>query len=155
MENFFNWVTKPVSNDDVELWFGINNIIPEKAELFYDFCLSLYVLMTKTYLGDENASNETRILINDDDKKKHFKWCWNSTINNFKKENINFNIDGEHYDYFLTFFMEIFYNQENKEVRKSIEPFIRELFDKEKTFTKSDLELYTEIYKLLDKNIIQ
>ena len=70
MENFFNWVTKPVSNDDVELWFGINNIIPEKAELFYDFCLSLFTLMSKTYLGDETTSNETRILITEEDKKR-------------------------------------------------------------------------------------
>ena len=93
MENFFNWITKPVSNDDVELWFGINNIIPEKGELFYDFCLSLFVLMNQTYLGDENDSNVTKIKMDDIDKEKHFEWCWKQVVESFRKENINLKPD--------------------------------------------------------------
>ena len=26
----------------------------------------------------------------EEDKLKHYKWCWEKTIENFKKENINF-----------------------------------------------------------------
>jgi len=51
MENFFNWVTQPLSKEDVDVWFNINNIIPEKSELFYDFCVSLLSLIKQTYLG--------------------------------------------------------------------------------------------------------
>ena len=51
--------------------------------------------------------------------------------------------------------MEIFYNQKNINVRNSIEHFFKELFDREIVFTKSDLDLYTELYKLLDKNILR
>jgi hypothetical protein len=155
MENFFNWVSKPMANEDVEVWFSINNLIPEKGILFFDFCYSLFMLMNNTYLGEDNQSSETRVVLSDDDKLKHFEWCWNTTISNFKKENIEFTMKGDHYDYFLTFFMEVYYKQKNSAVRNSINIFFKDLFDMKVTFTKSDLDLYTEIYKLLDKSIIQ
>lgn len=153
MENFFNWVTKPMMNEEVEVWFNMNNIIPEKAELFYDFSLSLILLIKGTYLGDDTSSNETKISMSQEDKTKHFEWCWKTTVENFKKENIRFNLKGEHFDYFNSFLLEIFYNQKNLNVRNSIEVFFKELFDRDVPFTKSDLDLYTELYKLLDKNI--
>jgi len=153
MENFFNWMTKPMMNDEVEVWFNMNNIIPEKGELYYDFCLSLFGLIKVTYLGEETTHNETKISLTDEDKLKHFEWCWNVTVENFRKENIKFNFKGEHYDYFSSFFMEIFYSQKNISVRNSIDKFLKDLFDRDTPFTKSDLDLYTELYKLLDRNI--
>jgi hypothetical protein len=153
MENFFNWVTKPIPKEDVEVWFSVNNLILEKSELFYDFCYSLVILMKDTYLGEETSPNETKILLNDTEKLNHFNWCWKTTIDGFFKENIRFNLKGEHYDYFSSFFMEIFYNQKNITVRDAIPTFLSELFDRESSFTKSDLDLYTELYKILEKNI--
>ena len=64
-----------------------------------------------------------------------------------------FNFKGEHYNYFSSFFMEIFYNQKNISVRNSIDTFLKDLFDRDTPFTKSDLDLYTELYKLLDRNM--
>jgi len=154
MENFFNWETKPLMDDEVEVWLNMNNMIPEKGELFYDFCLSLLYLIRKTYLGEDTKSYETKISMSEDDNSNHFDWCWEKTINNFQKENILFNDKGDHYDYFKSFFIEIFYNQKNETVRKSIDNFLKDLFDRDTPFTKSDLDLYTEVYKLLDKNII-
>lgn len=153
MENFFQFITKPISKEEVDIWFNINNMIPEKGELFFDFCYSLYTLMQETYLGDEDGLTETKIQMGDDDKKKHFLWCWNKTIDNFKKENLFFQESGDHFDYFETFFLEVFYHQKSDDVKNSIKKFIIELFDKDKTFTRSDLDLYTEIYKLLDKHL--
>ena len=92
MENFFNWMTKPMMNDEVEVWFNMNNIIPEKGELYYDFCLSLFGLIKVTYLGEETTHNETKISLTEEDKLKHFEWCWNATVENFRKENIKFNV---------------------------------------------------------------
>lgn len=155
MENFFNWVTKPLSKEDVDVWFNIHNMIPEKSELFYDFCFSLLSLIKNTYLGEENSHNETKIRLTEDDNINHFEWCWTTTVSNFKKENVKFNLKGDHYEYFKTFLMEIFYNQKNVSVRNSIEHFFKELFDMDVIFTKSDLDLYTELYKLLDKNILR
>jgi len=152
MENFFNYIAKPMSPEDVDIWFRVNNIIPEKMDLYYDFSFSLYYLILDTYLGDEK-SNETKVTITDEDNVKHFEWCWDKTIDNFKKEEITFNRKGEHYDYFLSFFVEIFYNQKENKIKDSIGKFFNDLFDRKKPFTKSDLDMVSSIYKSLDKNM--
>ena len=90
MENFFNYVTKTVNPEEVDIWFRVNNIYPEKLELFSDFTHSLNMIIIETYLGEEENSYETKINLTDDDNKKHFDWCWNKVIENFKKENIIF-----------------------------------------------------------------
>ena len=141
-----------MSPEDVDIWFRVNNIIPEKMDLYYDFSFSLYYLILDTYLGDEK-SNETKVTITDEDNVKHFEWCWDKTIDNFKKEEITFNRKGEHYDYFLSFFVEIFYNQKENKIKDSIGKFFNDLFDRKKPFTKSDLDMVSSIYKSLDKNM--
>ncbi len=110
------------------------------------------MLIVDTYLGD-TTGNETKIELTIDDVENHFKWCWNKTIENFKKESINFNITGEHYEYYNSFFLDTFYNQKNEEIRNSIDGFFDDLFDTQKPFTKSDLDMISSIYKVLDKNI--
>ncbi len=121
-------------------------------DLYYDFSFSLYYLILDTYLGDEK-NNETKITLSDEDKIKHFEWCWDKTIENFKKEEITFNRKGDHYDYFLSFFTEIFYNQKESKIKDSIGVFFNDLFDRKKPFTKSDLDMISSIYKSLDKNM--
>ena len=153
MENFFNYITKPLNPEDVDIWFRANNIIPEKLELFSDFSHSLYLIVVETYLGEETDPNETKIVMSDEDNEKHFEWCWNKIIDNFKKEGINFSFKGEHFDYFEAFFNDIFYNQGNDKVRHSIDNFFDDLFDIKKPFTKSDLDMISTIYKHLDKNL--
>ena len=141
-----------MSPEDVDIWFRVNNIIPEKMDLYYDFSFSLYYLILDTYLGDEK-SNEAKVTLTDEDNVKHFEWCWDKTIDNFKKEEITFNRKGEHYDYFLSFFVEIFYNQKENKIKDSIGKFFNDLFDRKKPFTKSDLDMVSSIYKSLDKNM--
>jgi hypothetical protein len=150
MENFFNYISKPLLREDVDVWFRSNNIIPEKLELYSDFTHSLNNLIFNTYLG-ESEINETKIILTEDDDRNHFEWCWNKLIDNFSKENIKFNKKGEHFDYFESFFDETFYNQKDTKVKSSIGFFFTDLFNNEKSFTKSDLDMITTIYKLLDK----
>ena len=153
MENFFNYVTKPLDQEDVDKWFRSNNIVFEKLELYSDFSHSLYQLMSETYLGFDNLNNETKIVLTESDNEKHFKWCWNKLISNFEKESINFDQEGEHFDYFKSFFDEIYYNQKEPKIRESIGVFFSELFDTERPFTKSDLDMMSQIYKVLDNNL--
>jgi len=153
MENFFNYITKPLNPEDVDVWFRVNNIIPEKLELFSDFSHSLNITIVDTYLGENTLPNETKIIMSEDDNVKHFDWCWNKTISSVEKENINFSIKGEHYDYFQAFFNDIFYNQSDDKIRKSIGNFFSDLFDIKKPFTKSDLDMISTIYKTLDRNL--
>lgn len=153
MENFFNYLTKPISHEDVLVWFEANNIIYEKLELFSDFSLSLHELVIKTYLGETNVPNDTKIILSNDDNEKHFDWCWKKLLDNFEKEGIKFSNRGEHYEYYKAFFLDIFYNQKEERIRESVGQFFDELFDMEKGFTKSDLDMVATIYKFLDKNI--
>jgi hypothetical protein len=145
----------PVNHDDVEVWFNVNNMIYEKRQLFSDLTFSLCYLISSTYLGDDlDNTSETKLVLSQEDKLKHFDWCWKKTLDNFSKESIRFDVKGEHREYYEKFFMDLFYNAENKTISENIVKFFQELFDEEKMFTKSDLDMLTEIYKLLNKNIL-
>jgi hypothetical protein len=74
-------------------------------------------------------------------------------IEDFKKENIIIKHGGEHKEYFRSFFFDTFYNQSEKNIKESISNFLVEVFDVEKPFSKSDLDILTELYKLMEKNI--
>ena len=147
MDNFFNYITKNLDPDEVDIWFRVNNIIPEKMELYYDLSYSLFLLIKKTYLGDDQNNNETKVDMTDEDNQKHFDWCWNKTIENFKKESIIFQNEGEHYDYFFSLFNELYYKQSKELIRNSIDTFFNDLFNREKPFTQVDLDLIYNIYK--------
>jgi hypothetical protein len=153
MENFINWISKPLNSEDITLWFNVNNIIVEKFELFFDFTIGLVDLIQNTYLGSFDEKTETTIFLSEEEKNKHFEWCWNKTIENFKKEKIEFNLIGEHKEYFYDFFSEAFYSQKNEVVRDSIYKFYDNIFNINLQYTKSDLDMLTELYKKLDKNL--
>jgi len=153
MENFYNYLSKPVPKDEVDIWLKMNNILPEKMELFSDFSQSLYDLMRETYLGEVKYSLETKINYSKEDNDKHFKWCWLKTIQNFEKEGLFFQKEGEHFQYFETFFEDIFYNQKEEKIKNSVKNFFETLFDVEKPFTKSDLDMINVLYKMLDKSL--
>jgi len=150
MENFFNWMTKPLPKDEIIIWFNIHNMTYEKIELYGDFFKSLNNIIMDTYLGDNTS--ETKISLSNEDNLSHFEWCWNKTIENFKRENIIIKSDGDHKDYFQSFFIDTFYNQKESNLKKSIPKFLNEIFEVGMTYSKSDLDLLTELYKLIEKN---
>lgn len=153
MENFFTYISKPVDREDLQIWIDGNNICYQKFDLYNDFVLSLIELIYETYLGDENDKN-TNIRLEDDDNLKHFDWCWEKTVVNFKKEELNFNLQGDHYDFFKGFIFETFYNQKITQVKYSLQRFFSEIFDLEALHTMSDLDLLKTIYVSLDKNLL-
>jgi len=91
--------------------------------------------------------------MSDDDKINHFDWCWKTLLDNFAKENIRIKHGGRHKDYFQEFFRDTFYSQVDTKVRSTIPQFLSDLFTMTKPFTKSDLDIITELYKCLEKNI--
>jgi hypothetical protein len=72
---------------------------------------------------------------------------------NREEENIKFNSKGEHREYFQQFFIDLFYHAEKKEIALNIEKFFLEILSNKTTFTKSDLDMITDIYKRLNKNL--
>ena len=154
MENFFNWMSKPIPTDEVIIWFNVHNMVYERIELYGDIFKSLNHIIIDTYMGETaGTSSETKISLSQEDKDLHFQWCWNRMIENFGKENINIKPTGDHKDYFKSFYMDTFYNQPEKSVKESIPVFLDEIFDIFKPFSKSDLDMITEMYKLMEKNV--
>jgi hypothetical protein len=151
MENFFNWMSKPIPKEEVIIWFNVHNMNYEKIELCGDIFKGLNHIISDTYMGEDKG--ETKIFLTQEDKESHFEWCWKKMLENFNKENIKIKNLGEHKDYFQDFFMETFYNQSEKNVKDAIPSFILDVFDVEKPFSKSDLDILTELYKLMEKNI--
>ena len=151
MENFFNWMSKPIPQDEVIIWFNIHNMNYERIELYGDIFKSLNYIIIDTYMGEETS--ETKISLSHEDKELHFEWCWNKMVEDFKRENIIIKHGGEHKEYFRSFFFDTFYNQSEKNIKESISNFLVEVFDVEKPFSKSDLDILTELYKLMEKNI--
>jgi hypothetical protein len=143
-------MTKPLPKEELIIWFNVHNMTYEKIELCGDFFKSLNQIIMDTYLGD--STSETKISLSYDDNLSHFEWCWNKVIENFKRENIIIKSDGDHKDYFQSFFMDTFYNQTESSLKKSIPKFLNEIFDVGITYSKSDLDLLTELYKLIEKN---
>jgi hypothetical protein len=123
----------------------------EKIELYGDISKSLTKIIMDTYLGE--SVSETKIMLSDEDNMAHFEWCWNKMIEDFRKENIRIKLKGDHKDYFQSFFKDTFYNQSKESIKHSIDKFLIEIFDTEVTFSKSDLDLLTELYKLMEKNM--
>jgi hypothetical protein len=112
-------------------------------------------LIKDTYLGDSHGdSKETKIGLTSEEKKQHFEWCWNTTLKNFEKENILFEFKQDDYDYFESFFFEVFYEQTDFKVRDAIQDFIRQLFTRNRAFAKSDLEMFTDVYKVLERSLV-
>ena len=89
-----------------------------------------------------------------EDNLKHFDWCWLRTVQNFKKEEIFFEENGESYDFIKSFVEETFYNQQITEVKNSLNKFFKEVFNLDQPHTHSDLDLLLMFYKNLDKNLI-
>jgi hypothetical protein len=150
MENKDTYLKSILNSDNLtaqsEVWYKAYGIVFERVELYYDFLNSLHILIDDTYLGSD-------VLINEEDQKNHFTWCWEKTIDNLSKERIYLKKRGYHYEYFWEFFLESYYYPQMDESEVKIGEYIYKLFDYNHSKTRSELGVLTEIYKLLDKNL--
>jgi hypothetical protein len=145
-EQFFKYVTAPVNQDDLNIWVKANNINTEKLELFFDYLNGLYSTVIETYLGDD-------VIKEDKERKEHFDWCWKNLVKNFEEENIRFKYYGHHYEYFWNFFYESFYINKKEENKEKISEFLFKLFSLHLHKTKSELDMLSEIYFILEDNL--
>lgn len=132
--------------NQIDIWYRTYNISRDRIVLFYDFLSSLYLLVDDTFLGVD-------VLYDESDQRNHFNWCWNQIIDDFSKEKIFFKDKGNHYEYFWNFFFEAYYliKQENKE--NKISEYFYKLFDFRYRKSRSELDVLTEVYKLLEQNL--
>ena len=144
---FLKYIREPLTQTEIDTWTKVNGITIEMSTVLFDFISSLYILVSDTYLGED-------FVVTEDDRDNHFDWCWSKVIGNFDKESIYFNSYGEHYDYFRAFFEDTFYNNDKSEVIYKVRSFFTELFEPPiGNRTKSELDVYSEMYKMIESNL--
>lgn len=153
MSNFYDWLSKTINDDEVEVFLNMNNIFIEKIDLFLDIIISLHKVIAQTYMGDFD-NKLTKLEYSSDDITNHFNWCWHKIISDFEKEGVIINSEGEHREYLKLFYNDSFYLQSSEEIRGSIERFFTSIFNLDNiNTTKADLDILNEMYKMIDKNI--
>jgi len=144
---FIDYFSKPLTFDQLNYLNTLNCVTIEKVDLFRDFTLTLAFYIYDTYLGDD-------IIVSDENVTTHFNWCWNKTIKNLKEENIHIAEKGEHYYYYWNYFNDKFYNADNKEeyLFNFIYNFWSEIISIDKVKTRSEYDLFIEMYKTMNKS---
>lgn len=143
-QEFLNYIYKPLSYQAIENLNIQNKIEFDRAQLYYDFICGLQEMVFDTYIENIPVID-------------HFNWCWNSIIDHFQREHINFKREGEHYFYFLNHFSEVFYEENvvDKDKHKSeLYHFWSDLFNQNRTKPKSHYDIFVEVYYLFDDHLI-
>lgn len=146
--DLLKYINTPMSKESIIVLYNANNIKYEKCELYNDFIQSLILLIYSTYMGDD--------ITNEDERKNHFKWCWDKNIDNFKKEGILIDSD-KLYSYFLEFMLEVYYpisqKEENPIAQENILKLWSYIFNYNNNKSKSDMDTLIEVYKLFENSI--
>ena len=145
-ESYLEFISSESYKHHLDVWYRTYNISNEKTELFYDFLISVYNLIEDTFLGEDVLNNEI-------EQRNHFTWCWDKTIESFSKEKIYFKDRGNHYEYFWNFFLEAFYYSKLDGEIPKIKEYFYKVFDFTHKKTRSELDILTEIYRLLNQNL--
>ena len=144
---FIKYITNPLTVEEMQLLYKANDVKYDKCELYRDFIDTLNKLVTETFLGDDVINSE-------EDIKNHFDWCIEKVFFNFKKENIIFEDTLNVKEYFFNFYIELFYNVNNK--KNSIDKlnklaFLSFVYSRIKT--RSDMDVLLELYRLFEKSL--
>ena len=145
-EGYLEFVSSESYKHQIDIWFRTYNISREQIELFYDFLVSVFDLVESTYLGSD-------VLKYEQDMKNHFTWCWEQTIASFDKEKIYFKEKGGCYEYFWNFFLEAYYFPQYLNEIVRIKEYFYKLFDFTYRKSRSELDMFTEIYKKFEQNL--
>lgn len=146
--NFLGYIHNPMSSESVRILYAANNIIIEKCELYNDFTQSLLTLAFDTYMGDDVMTVKEQV--------KHFNWCWNKNISNFKEEGLFFDNPNLH-SYFMEFMLEVFYTSSDKNNYSNLDKVLLKLwsnvFDYNRPKTNSDVDTLIEVYRIFESSL--
>jgi hypothetical protein len=133
--------------EQINMWYSANNVIREKAELYYDFISSLITLIDKTYLGSDVISTQ-------EDMTNHFMWCFNKILSDFEHERIKFtSVSTTAYDYLWYFLYKGYYSSNAENKLEVLLEYFNYLFDLNIVKTPPELETFMDFYKIFDQNL--
>ena len=136
-------MSRPLSLLQIDLIYTSNNIVYERADLYYVFTLTLDDLIDSTYLGHDMMDEHERLM--------HFNWCWNKTCELMNTNVIIFNENNDVYVYFLDLYFETFYSEKSNSY-KDVKGFWPYLFDYRIEKTRSDIDRFLNLYKQFEKS---
>lgn len=144
--DLLKYINTPLSKESIAILYVANDIKFEKCELYSEFIASLILLVTDTYMGDD--------ITNSEEQRNHFQWCWKTTTELFKKENISIG-DSTLYKYFLEFMMEVFYpiTQKKENSHEEMIKIWAYVFNYNNFKSKSDMDTLIEVYKLFENSL--
>ena len=145
-ESYLEFISSEDYEQQIDIWYKSNNISREKLNLFYDFVVSVYDMVNETFLGPDVMDEEKN-------QRSHFTWAWDQVIENLSKEKIYLKDRGAHYEYFWNFYLEAYYYVQLDGDIIKIPQYLVRLFDFNHIKPKSELEVLTQIYKILDQNL--
>jgi hypothetical protein len=145
-ESYLEFVSSESYKHQLDIWYKTYNISFEKTQLFFDLVDSLYELIETTFLGVD-------VIYNESDQKNHFTWCWDKTLEDYSKEKIYFKERGNCYEYFWNFYLEDYYFSKLEDKTVKIKEYFYKLFSFTHKKTRSELDMLTEIYKMLEQNL--
>jgi hypothetical protein len=147
MENseFVNYITNPLTIDQMNLLYKANDVKFDRCNLYYDFIKSLNKVIVDTYLGSEYITTDREV-------KEHYLWCFNNIVDNFKEENIIFDDVVRLKEYFFYFYDELFYKDSDKVLNK-LDNLAEFSFDFHRIKSRSDIDIMIELYKLFEKSL--
>lgn len=146
-KEFLDTISKDLSPAELQLFYQQHNIIFERADVFRDLSISLARIIHSTYLGDDVTPPSQQL--------QHFKWCWGKTLDSFAKEKILFNKKGSLYEYFATYFREMYYSKDNKKEELAvIIRYWKFILSYTNTKRHQDISLFMVTYNLMSENLI-
>ena len=126
------------------LLYKANNINYDRCNLYYDFIVTLNNKIINTFLGDDVINSQKDI-------KNHFNWCFNDIIKKFAQEEIYFLDTKVLKEYFFNFYLEIFYNSnEKKNGLENLNKFPNMSFKYYRLKTRSDMDVLLELYRIFE-----
>ena len=152
MENsdkFLKYIKNPINKRAMHILYSANKIKHDRCTIYKDFVMSLLLLVFETYLGDE--------ITNPEQQMKHFNWCWDKNLENFKFEGLEFKYNKTLNVYFREFIMDTFYLKPKDNYADLINRILSAwevMFDYDAPKSKSDVDGFIDLYKLFEKSLI-
>jgi hypothetical protein len=144
-ESYLEFISSENYKQEIDIWYKSHNISREKLSLFHDFVASIHDVIDNTFLGPD-------VMDEVENQKNHFTWAWDKVIDDFFKEKIYIKNRGPHYEYFWNFYLEAYYYSQINGYDSKIPDYFLKLFDFDHIKSKSELEILTIIYKVLNQN---
>ena len=93
----------------------------------------------------------------DYDNVEHFKWCWEKMVEIFKEEGFELKDYDHLMAHFNDFYDDIFYSMDDKDnmsqINENMEVLWKHIFNMRKDKSKSDVEVFIDLYEKFSVSI--